>query len=34
MKTKPDLTLLGTTPIQRAERIAFLLALDLLIWRP
>jgi hypothetical protein len=38
-KTKPDLTLLGTTPIQRAERIAFLLALivlalDLLIWRP
>jgi len=42
-KTKPDLTMLGKTPaltpIQKAERITFLLALivlalDLLIWRP
>ena len=38
-KTKPDLTMLGMTPIQRAERIAFLLclivlALDVLFWRP
>jgi hypothetical protein len=48
-KTKPDLTMLGKTPepkptpaftpIQKAERIVFLLALivlalDLLIWRP
>ena len=37
-KTKSDLTLLGMTPIQRAERIVFLLALivvalDLLFWR-